>query len=162
MHPKMKALVLTVLLATLALPLVAATTPPPPAVDAPTADGLLNHPRALAKFLHLSADQTTQLLGFWTTFQTAVTPLHQARPALCTQLRTDLGVTSPDPATVGTDTLALVGNKDEIRAAREAFNTSFSAILNADQLARYDTLKQIAHLDNGPGVDILGDCPPAS
>ncbi|HZF11664.1 MAG TPA: hypothetical protein VFE33_23000 [Thermoanaerobaculia bacterium] len=164
MPMKMKGLVLTVLLGTLALPALAATggSSAPASPDANTAYGLLDHPRALAKFLHLSADQTTQLLAFWNTFQTAVQPLHQARPALCQQLRTDLAVTPPNPTTVGTDVLALVDNRDDVHTARQAFDTSFSAILTPDQLTRYDTLKRIAHLDNGPGTDLLGDCPPAA
>src|SRR4051812_20794299 len=163
MNTKMKALVLTALLGTLALPTMAATAPPPPSsTDVNGADNILHHPRALARFLHLSADQASQLNGFWNTLQTAEQSLRQARVPLCQQLRAALGVTAPNPTTVGTDVLALVGNKGEIRSAREAFDTSFSAILTPDQLAKYDTLKQIAHLDNGPGVDILGDCPPAT
>ncbi|MEA2690755.1 MAG: hypothetical protein QOJ16_142 [Acidobacteriota bacterium] len=162
-----KALVLAALLGTLALPALAAgkpTTPPPPATptDAGTAANILHHPKALARFLGLSADQATQLAGFAKTLDTAEQALRQARAPICQQLRTDLGVTSPDPATVGKDAISLVDNKDKIKSAREAFDTSFSAILTPEQLAKYDTLKQIAHLDNGPGADILGDCPPAS
>jgi len=162
MNPKLKALALTALLGTLALPALAAShpaAPPPPPTDAGTASNLLHHPKALARFLGLSADQATQLNGFSTTLQAAEQPLRQARPPLCQQLRTDLAVTSPDPATVGKDT--LVDNKDQIRDAREAFDTSFSAILTPAQLVKYDTLKQLAHLDNHGG-DILGDCPEAS
>jgi Spy/CpxP family protein refolding chaperone len=167
MNTKLKALALTALLGTLALPALAAShpaaPPPPPApADAGTAENLLHHPKALARFLGLSTAQATQLNGFWTTLQAAEQPLRQARPPLCQQLRTDLGVTSPDPATVGKDTLSLVDNKDQIRDAREAFDTSFSAILTPAQLAKYDTLKQLVHLANHPGSDILGDCPEAS
>ena len=165
MNAKMKALTLTALLGSLAIPALAASrpvTPPPPPTDAGTAGNLLHHPKALARFLGLSADQATQLNGFSTTLEAAEKSLRQTRAPLCQQLRTDLGVTSPDPATVGKDTLSLVDNKDQIKTARETFDTSFSAILNPDQLAKYDTLKQIAHLDDGPGVDILGACPPAS
>lgn len=158
MNQKVFATVL--LLGVLALPAFAVTPPTTP--DAGVAGNILHHPKALARFLHLSTDQATQLNGFWQTLETAEQPLRQARPALCQQLRTDLGPATPNPTTVGTDVLALVGNKDQIKAAREAFDTSFSAILNADQLTKYDTLKQIANLDNGPGVDLLGDCPPAS
>ena len=158
-----KALALTALLGTLALPALAAAKPtPPPPADAGTAANILHHPKALARFLGLSADQTTQLNTFYQTLQTAETALRQLRPPLCQQLRTDLGVTSPDPATVGKDTLGLVDNKDQIRSARETFDTSFSAILTPAQLTKYDALKQIANIDNGRGVDILGDCPPAS
>lgn len=126
-----------------------------------SADAILSHPHALAKYLHLSSDQNTQLQALWTTLQTSVDALRQARGPLCATLRTDLGGT-PNPATVGTDSINLFTNKEAIRTARQTFDTAFSAILTPDQLTRYNALKQIAHLDNGPGTDILGECPPAS
>jgi Spy/CpxP family protein refolding chaperone len=164
MNVPQKALATAALSVLLLAPALAqAKTPPPPAAaDATTAEGLLHHPRALARFLHLSADQTTQLLAFDKTLQTAVEPLRQARVPLCAQLRTDLTAATPDPGTVGADTLSLYDNKLQIRAAREAFDTSFSAILNPEQLARYDALKVLGNFLNGPGTDVIGDCPPAS
>lgn len=161
MSIRTKALATAALSVVLLAPALAqAKTPPPAAANPTTADDLLHHPRALARFLHLTADQTTQLLAFDKTLQTAVEPLRQARPALCAQLRTDLGAATPDPATVGADTISLYDNKQQIRDAREAFDTSFSAILTADQLARYDALKHLANFLNG--TDVIGDCPPAS
>jgi len=126
-----------------------------------SADAILSHPRALAKYLHLTSAQNTQLQALATTLQTSVDALRQARGPLCATLRTDLGGT-PNPATVGTDSINLFNNKAAIRTARQTFDTAFSAILTPEQLAKYNTLKQIAHYDNGPGTDILGECPPAS
>jgi hypothetical protein len=126
-----------------------------------SADYILTHPGALSKYLHLSTDQNTQFQAMWTTLQTSVDALRQARGPLCATLRTDLAGT-PNPATVGTDSIDLFTNKEAIRAARQTFDTAFSAILTPDQLTRYNALKQIAHYDNGPGTDILGECPPAS
>jgi Spy/CpxP family protein refolding chaperone len=126
-----------------------------------SADYILTHPRALSKFLHLSSDQNTQLQALWTTLQTSDDALRQARGPLCDQLRTDL-TANAGAATVGTDSINLFTNKEGIRTARQTFDTAFSAILTPDQLTKYNGLKQIAHLDNGPGTDILGECPPAS
>jgi hypothetical protein len=60
------------------------------------------------------------------------------------------------------DSIDLFDNKEAIHAARQNFDTAFSAILTPDQLSRYNALKQIVNFDNGPGTDILGECPPAS
>jgi Spy/CpxP family protein refolding chaperone len=154
----------TAVLCLLALPLAAQSL-----VDEATAasarsggpDYILNHPKALARYLHLSADQNTQLQALFTTLQTSVDALRQARAPLCATLRADLAGT-PNPATVGTDSIDLFANKEAIHAARQTFDTAFSAILTPDQLVRYNALKQIANFDNGPGTDVLGECPPAS
>ncbi len=152
------------LLSLLALPLVAqsvAFESDSASARSGSADSILSHPRALAKYLKLTSDQDTQLQAFAKTLQTSIDALRQARSPLCAQLRTDLGGT-PNPASVGTDSINLFNNKQGIRTARQTFDTSFSAILTPDQLTKYNTLKQIAHYDNGPGTDILGECPPAS
>jgi len=127
-----------------------------------SAQYLLTHPKALARYLGLSADQSTQLQTLWATLQTAETALHTARGPLCTTLRTDVSAANADPATVGADSLNLYNNKQQEIAARKTFDTAFTAILTPTQATKYTTLKQIAHLDNGPGTDILGDCPPPS
>src|SRR5579864_896704 len=86
------------LLGTLALPLAAqdpadaataaaaAATAAVP--DASTAYSLLWHPRALARFLRLSASQTTTLLNLADARDKANQPLRQARGPLCQQLET--------------------------------------------------------------------------
>jgi Spy/CpxP family protein refolding chaperone len=125
-----------------------------------SAQYILTHPKALARYLGLSADQSTQLQTLWTTLQTAEKANRDARVPLCTALRNDVSAASPDPATVGTDSINLYNNKQQIRTARQTFDTSFTAILTPTQATKYTALKQIAHLDNGPGTDILGDCPP--
>ena len=94
------------LLSALALPVSAAQAPAAPATtlaaaaDSSSAYFLLHHPRALAKFLNLSASQTTQTVAFYNTFQQTVEPLHQARIPLCAQLITDITATPPQPDVV--------------------------------------------------------------
>jgi Spy/CpxP family protein refolding chaperone len=164
MNKRLEILATVAVLGLLALPLTAqsvAYESDAASARSGSADAILTHPHALSKYLHLSSDQNTQLQALWTTLQTSVAALRQARTPLCATLRTDLGGT-PNPATVGTDSINLFTNKEAIRTARQTFDTAFSAILTPDQLTKYNALKQIAHYDNGPGTDILGECPPAS
>lgn len=130
--------------------------------DARSAASILTRPKALARFLRLSAEQTAQLQTLWNTLQATVDPVRDARAPLCQRLRADLAATPQDPQAVGTAAIALYANKQQIAAARHAFDTGFSALLTPGQLNRYNALKQIAHLDGNGGSDPLGDCPPAA
>jgi hypothetical protein len=158
LHTRFYALALTGLLTAAALPAAAQTATAAVTVDSSTAYSLLHHPRALARFLRLSAAQATQLTGFYNTLEATVEPLRAARPPLCTQLLTDLDASSPQSSAVGADSINLFNNKQQILTARDAFDSSFSGILNADQLAAYDALKALAKFSD-PEVNIIGDCP---
>jgi hypothetical protein len=129
--------------------------------DASTAHYILEHPRVLARFLGLSAPQTTSLLGFWGTYETTVKPLWQARAPICDQFRTDLAANPSDPTAVGNDSLSLYANKQERVAARGVFDTSLEGILNPNQLALYEALKTVAE-GADPDHSLIGVCPPAS
>jgi len=160
MKTALRSLAVMLALAALALPLAAQTTPNAPSAatyDASGAYYLLHHPRALARFLRLSPDQTATLLGLDKTLEQTVQPLRQARGPLCQALVTDLAGNA-DPATVGAAAIALADNRQAIIAARKTFDDAFSAILTASQLVAYDTLKQIANAideDFSP----IGQCP---
>lgn len=149
-----------VLLALLLLPLAAQAAPAGP--DANQAASLLENPRALARFLHLTADQVTQLNTLAQTLRGTVTPLQQARGPLCQTLRTALGAATPDQGAVGAGSLALFNNKKQIGAARTTFDNAFKAILTPDQLAKYNVLLQLHGAAGDRGVNLLGDCPPAA
>jgi Spy/CpxP family protein refolding chaperone len=167
MSKSLKALAAATVLALLALPVAAQTAaydfdaqrPGPPTGSA---DYILTHPKLLSRYLGLSTAQDTQLQALWKTMTDAVATLRTARGPLCTQLRTDLAATPQSSTAVGTDAINLYNNKKQVAAARTTFDTAFSAILTADQRTKYNTLKQIAHLDNGVAGDPLGECPRAS
>lgn len=157
MHTPFCALALAGLLTTIALP-AAAQTAAAATADPSTAYSLLHHPRALARFLHLSSSQAAQLTTFYNTLEQTVGPLRQARPPLCAQLIADLGANPPQPATVGNDSINLYDNKQQIVTARETFDSSFSAILDPAQLTAYDALKTLARFADAE-INVIGDCP---
>jgi hypothetical protein len=158
LHTRFYALALTGLLTTAALPAAAQAATAASTVDSSTAYSLLHHPRALARFLRLSSAQATQLMGFYNTLEATVEPLRAVRPPLCTQLLTDLDAGSPQSSAVGADSINLYNNKQQILTARDAFDSSFSGILDAQQLAAYDALKALAKFSD-PEVNVIGDCP---
>jgi hypothetical protein len=125
-------------------------------------DGALTNPRLLSHYLNLSSTQNTQLQGFLKTLNTAIQGVRTAQGPLCQTLRTDVAAAHPNPTTVGDDYLALIDNQDKVTTALTAFDTSFSAILTADQLTKYDHLKQIVGLGDGKTTDLLPECPPVS
>jgi hypothetical protein len=112
------------------------------------------------RYLSLTSDQATQLQGFLQTLEAAEQAVQTSRTALCQQLRTDLTTSAPDPATVGTDYLALIASQAKIQAALTAFEASLSAILTSDQLTKFQALIQGA--GSGSGIDALPGCPPSS
>jgi hypothetical protein len=118
---------------------------------------VLTDAKFLTRYLSLTADQVTQLKPFLATFQTAEQAVRTSHTALCQQLRTDIDASTPDPATVGRDYLALVDSQIGIRTAITAFESSLSAILTADQLTKFQTLIQ-----TDDSTDALPGCPPTS
>jgi hypothetical protein len=156
---KPKALAFTVLLVLLALPALADQRPAGRGPGAPGLGGdVLTNVRFLTRYLDLSPAQVTQAQGFLRTLQTALQAVQAAHAPLCQHLKTDAAVSAPDPATVGRDFLALVANQAKIKTALDAFDSSFSALLNGDQLARYDALKQSIE-GNRTGSAPLPACP---
>ncbi|HVT17434.1 MAG TPA: hypothetical protein VHQ90_14795 [Thermoanaerobaculia bacterium] len=153
-----KASAVAILIGIFALPLLAQSSSSTAPLDGSSAYYLLHHPRALAKFLDMSGDQTKQLLGFWKTLQTTLQPLYAARDPLCEQLRTDLAAQPPSPPAVGDDTIALFDNKQQVRDAWVAYNTSVEGILNPAQVISYETLEDLAS-GTDPDFNVIGNCP---
>jgi Spy/CpxP family protein refolding chaperone len=164
MNQSFKALAVAAVLCLLAVPLAAQSTATDLNAQSPDtrAQNLLTHPRLLARFLHLTASQASQLQTLWNTLQSTSQPLREARGPLCDALRADLADNSPSDSAVGADAIAVFNNKQELRDAAATFDADFSAILTPEQLAKYEALKQIAHLDEAGEYNPLGACPPAS
>jgi hypothetical protein len=167
MTMKPKALMLTLLLATLMLPALASAREGQGQHGQGSGSGLgeggaqvLTSVRFLTRYLNLSTGQVTQLQGFLQTLQTSLQSVQTSRSTLCQKLRTDVTASTPNPATVGSDYLALIANQKKVQAAITAFETSVEGILTSDQLTKFQALVQAA--GSFTGSDALPGCPSTS
>ena len=135
----------TALAAVLLLPALAAAAPrggfDPAAV--------LHNPRALARYLRLTPAQVEQQKALLAALKAEVEPLREQQKPLQESLREALQAGSPVACEVGALLVDIDALGDQVRAAHEEFDVAFSAILTAEQLARYEALKELAR-PHGP------------
>ena len=118
--------------------------------NGPGPDQILRNPRLLARYLHLTPDQATQEQQLFKTLGATLKGLHEQEKPLHDQLQALLAGSNPSACDVGALVLEIDGLRDQGRAAAETFDQAFSAILTPDQLARYEALKEAAHLGDDP------------
>lgn len=133
---------LIALIAVTAVPFLAEAARPPK----PNPADILHNPRALARYLKLTAAQIDTMKGLLDDLHATTKPLYDQIEPLGTTLRAQLDVASPDALTVGGTVVKIDALRDKIRAAREDFDAAFSAILTPEQLARYEALKDAAKI----------------
>jgi Spy/CpxP family protein refolding chaperone len=143
------AVVLTALVAAVALPLAAAAQRGP----APNPAELLNNPRALARYLRLTPAQVETFRQLRQELQNTVQPLREQQRELREQLYDQLEAASPNACAIGETSIDVHEIGEQIRAAVEHFDDEFSAILTPEQLARYEALKELARQLRGGGED---------
>lgn len=112
------------------------------------ARAVLTNPRALARYLRLSPAQVEQQKALLQALKAEVEPLREAQKPLQEDLREALDGASPEACAVGALLVEIDALGDQVRAAHAEFDDAFSAILTAEQLARYEALKVLAQ---GPG-----------
>lgn len=131
------AVALVGLLALVAGPVLAQTDSTAPATPVPHHGHAAGMMAKMAQKLNLSDDQVAAVKQLHTDLATKMAPIHQQQQQLRTQLKTALGVASPDAATVG----KLVIQQNQVRAQMKPimaeFHQQFQALLNPDQLATY-------------------------
>ena len=96
----------------------------------------------LTRALDLTAEQQVTLARLQDELEATVGPLADGMRAAHQQLRTLLDAASPDPTAVGTQAIAIDQARDGMRAARERFDTDFTAILTETQRAIYQALQE--------------------
>ena len=114
---------------------------PGPAPDPP-------HPmRIVVRYFDFIPEQVDQIKGFLEIRRAAVEPLLKQIAEKKKDLHDLLGAANPDPTAVGNLTVAIHGQRDQLRDAQDQFDTSLEGILTADQLTKLHAARRAARLE---------------
>jgi Spy/CpxP family protein refolding chaperone len=107
----------------------------------------------LSRLLELTDAQRATLEQLADRLTETTRPLHEQMRTNHRQLETLLDGANPDAAAVGRLVIANHGLQGQVKAARDLFDTDFTAILTPEQKASYETAKKLLHRDGrrGPG-----------
>lgn len=115
----------------------------------PSPQEILHSPKLLARYLALTPAQVAQAEPIFQALANSLRALHEQEKALHDQLAAELAKPSPDACTAGGFVVRLDALYEQAEAAARAFDAAFSAILTPEQLAKYNALKELAHLGGG-------------
>lgn len=101
-------------------------------------------PQALAEFLDLSDAQIEQARTLRETMQATVEPIHEQLRANHEQIEAALA--SGNSARAGELAVASYNLRQQIKAAHDAFKTSFTAMLNAEQKEKFAVYEELMQL----------------
>lgn len=101
-------------------------------------------PPLLAEFLGLTEAQIAQVQSLRDAQRAAVEPLREQQKANHEQIRA--AVEAGNATEAGQLLIANHGLGDQIRAARETFETAFAALLTSEQKAKWDVYQEIVEL----------------
>jgi len=107
--------------------------------------------RGLTAFLDLTEQQIEDARALLEDLAAELRPLAEEARGVREELHALLETDDPDPAEVGALVVELHGIGDEMRAARDEFDTAFSALLTPDQLERWEVLKDARGVFRGHG-----------
>lgn len=153
----MKRITIAILLiTTIAAAAVAAprSGPPPMNAQGPRPGGPGEMPPALlADFLDLTEAQSAQVQQFRETLRATTEPLHESMRANRQQL--EAAAAAGDAARAGALAVANHQLAQQIKAARDAYKTSFESVLTAEQKAKFAVYQELMELrrDRGPKED---------
>lgn len=99
--------------------------------------------RVLVRVLELDEDQLAQVAKLHASIPEAVRPLREELKSLAAPFREELGSEDPDACEVGRILLAQKVLRAEICAVTQSFADDFAAILDPDQLEKWETIKDL-------------------
>ena len=118
--------------------------PAPPRADPAQPQAARQVPRP-----HRGAGEQSEAL--FQTLAASLKTIREQEKTVHDQLAAELDKPSPDACAVGGYVLRLDGFHGQAEAALRTFDTAFSAILTANQLAKYNALKELAGIGRGGG-----------
>ena len=95
----------------------------------------------MADSLNLTADQQTAAKKLREDMRAKAEPLMDQVRQQMDELETLLDTAHPDATEVGNKVLAAHATREQLRALHDSFETKFGALLNADQLAKFQQLQ---------------------
>ena len=101
-------------------------------------------PGALAEFLDLTESQIASIDSFRETLQSTIEPLREQQRANREAIQSALE--SGNAQAAGEAMLANYKISQQIKAARDSFETSFESLLTASQKAKWDVYQEIVDL----------------
>lgn len=131
----------------LAAIVMAALTALPAAAESKPAPALpgCHDPRAIARFLGLTADQAAQVKTLRAAYQATVAPLKSQIEPLHTEIQDLLDAANPDACQIGTVRIEIHTLYEGVEAARTTFETGFEALLTPAQLVKWNALQAVCH-----------------
>jgi len=95
----------------------------------------------VVEYLGLTEEQQATWKSLHEQHKGEMEPLRQEGRDLHQQLRAAMDAENPDPAAVGTATLALKEHREKVKAAREAFEGRLMGVLSAEQKTKFEAFK---------------------
>lgn len=105
-------------------------------------------PRAIARFLGLTADQVTKVKALRVTYKATVDPIKAQIDPLHNQIEDLLDATNPDACAIGAVRIEIHTLYNGIEAARTTFESGFEALLTPDQLTKWNALQAVCHAND--------------
>jgi len=100
-------------------------------------------PRAIARFLGLTADQNAHVKDLRATYKATVDPIQKQIADLRDQIQELLDATTPDACQIGALHVQIHTLYQGIEAARTTFENGFEALLTPEQLTKFHALQAV-------------------
>jgi Spy/CpxP family protein refolding chaperone len=100
-------------------------------------------PRAIARFLGLTADQAAHVKELRATYKTTVDPIQKQIGELRDQIQDLLDATTPDACQIGALHVQIHTLYQTVEAARTTFEHAFEALLTPAQLVKWNALQAV-------------------
>jgi Spy/CpxP family protein refolding chaperone len=104
-----------------------------------------HHEEFIAKALDLTADQTAAAKTLHTELLAKAQPLMTQHHEQMDEIKTLLDGASPDAAEIGQKMITAHATGQQLKTLHEGFKTRFTALLTADQSAKFQQMEQMHH-----------------
>jgi Spy/CpxP family protein refolding chaperone len=112
-------------------------------------DDMARHEEFMAKALDLTAEQKAAAQKIHTEVAAKAKPLMEQARQQWEEIHALLEKDNPDPTEIGQRVIAAHATREQLEALHQDAMTKFSALLNADQLAKFKQFQEMHHEHEG-------------